>query len=586
MSEIINSFIIPDYSRSISRQSPMRSTEIYIIHKDWKGHCILDPIKNTIYRKELSEEIGTYKIVENKLSIYWEKWAIEHYISNYNLSSFLLESLYYETYQEIYILDRELKYLIILDIKTQQFVVWNKDKLYGKYVYTPNGIHIILYFHNHIIKKYKKIMQNLDSSSLSSLYFYDSIEAIYFNIELTINNKIEKFICNKLTKNFYNIYYHSTDYGTYNIQDNILTMNWSNGEKRKFYSNLFYSFDELNNNGIHIIKPNTIFIGTRVLFSNISLCKNKIICTSIYYKENPWNINEIYFKTDNAIILNKYVYENDDYESSLSIILELDKEVNHLILNVKYLNLVDTSIYLEDLNIKIHEIAAMTLFKHDYLLLKKYISYYSNLGVSLFFLYYNGSLSQTLDSSINNEIIDFIKTLINPEIKIYLVEWSFTYWWKCESFFLKKHHHAQTMAINDSLHILKNYVQYILYNDLDEYFVCYENFPKLIKKNSDNDIFVFKNRFCKIGTNLIKYNDFDKEFDLNKIILGNYWDSGREKNLIKAHKINVMGVHKCFSKFSEKNIVLKEKVIGEFYHIINFEEKNREILMTSYHVDN
>ena len=552
--------------------------EIYIIHKDWKGHCVLGPIKNNIYRKELPEEYGTYKIVENKLSIHWEKWATEHYISNYNLSSFLLESLYYETYQEIYILDRELKYLIILNIKTQQFVVWNKDKLYGKYVYTPDRIHIILYFHNHIIKKYKKITQNS--------YFYDSIEAIYFDIELSINNKIQKFICNKLTKNFYNIYYHSTDYGTYNIQDNILTMTLSNGEKKRFCNNLFYSLDDLNKNELHIIKPNSIFIGKRVLFSNISLCKNKIICTSIYYKENPWNINDIYIKTENAKILNKQVYENDDYESSLSIILELDKEVNHLILNVKYLNLVDKSIYLEDLNIESREIAAMTLFKEDYLLLKKYISYYSNLGVSLFFLYYNGSLSQTLDSIINNEIIDFIKTLINPEIKIYLIEWDTTYWWKCESFFLKKHHHAQTMAINDSLHILKNYVQYILYNDLDEYFSDCENFPKLIKENPDNDIFVFKNRFCKMGANLIKYNDFNKEFDFNKIILGNYWDSGREKNLIRTNNINVMGIHKCFPKFSEKNIVIKEKIIGEFYHIINFEEKNREILMTSYQVDN
>jgi hypothetical protein len=578
MSEIIQSFVISDYNSSTSKQAVMKASEIYIIHKDWKGHCVLDPTKNTIYRKELSEEIGTYKIVENKLSIHWEKWDTENYFSNYNLSSFFLESLYYETYQDIYILDRELKYLIILNIKTQQFVVWNKDKLYGKYVYTPNGVHIIFYFHNHIIKKYKKMTQNS--------YFYDSVECIYFNIELSINNKIEKFICNKLTKNFYNIYYHSTDYGIYNIQDNILTMIWSNGEKKKFCNNLFYSLHDQNKNELHIIKPNSIFIGTRVLFSNISLCKNKIICTSIYYKENPWNINDIYIKTENALILNKHIYENDDYESSLSIILELDKEVNHLILNVKYLNLVDTSIYLEDLKLETSEIAAMTLFKDDYSLLKKYISYYSNLGISLFFLYYNGSLLQTLDSSINNEIIDFIKTLINSEIKIYLIEWNFEYWYKCESFFLKKHHHAQTMAINDSLHILKNYVQYILYNDLDEYFSDCENFSKLIKENLDNDIFVFKNRFCKMGINLVKYNDFNKEFDLNKIILGNYWDSGREKNLIKVDKINAMGVHKCFPKFSEKNIVLKEKVIGEFYHIINFEEKNREILMTSYNIDN
>ena len=69
-----------------------------------------------------------------------------------------------------------------------------------------------------------------------------------------------------------------------------------------------------------------------------------------------------------------------------------------------------------------------------------------------------------------------------------------------------------------------------------------------------------------MGTNLIKYNDFDKEFDLNKIILGNYWDSGREKNLIKTDKINVMGIHKCFPNFSQKNIVLKEN-FSLFYRL-------------------
>ena len=69
--------------------------------------------------------------------------------------------------------------------------------------------------------------------------------------------------------------------------------------------------------------------------------------------------------------------------------------------------------------------------------------------------------------------------------------------------------------------------------------------------------------------------DFDKIFDLSLIIKGNYWDIYREKNLIKLENINVMGVHSCFKIFNNKEI--EEIVVNEFYHIINFKEKNRDI---------
>ena len=164
-----------------------------------------------------------------------------------------------------------------------------------------------------------------------------------------------------------------------------------------------------------------------------------------------------------------------------------------------------------------------------------------------------------------------------------MTEWNYIYWWKYGKNL--KHHHAQTMAINDSLNILKNYSNYILYNDLDEYIVFdnkYNNFKELINNNIDISTFIFKNRFCKMGNELIKYKDFDIKFDLNNIIKGNYWDKAREKNIINAKNINVMGVHGIFHKYNDKNKNINEKVISEFYHIINFEEKYRENLMTEY----
>ena len=272
----------------------------------------------------------------------------------------------------------------------------------------------------------------------------------------------------------------------------------------------------------------------------------------------------------NNKIINKVIYENNDYESSLTLIIELEQELNNVSININYKKY-NFEIYLEQLKITESNISAMTLFNNDYMLLKKYLKYYRNYGVEIFFLYYN--------KKIDNSIIDNLIKLNDNNYKIYLIEWDYSYWWVYNDM---KHHHAQTMAINDSLNILKNYGKYILYNDLDEYFILdkYNNFNDMIRDNLTTDLFVFKNRFCKMGEDLIKYKDFDEKFDLSIIILGNYWISQREKNLVKLENINVMGVHNYFKNFNDNNII--EKVIGQFYHIINFEEKHREELMTEF----
>jgi hypothetical protein len=215
----------------------------------------------------------------------------------------------------------------------------------------------------------------------------------------------------------------------------------------------------------------------------------------------------------------------------------------------------------------------MTMFKDDYQLLKRYLKYYNYLGVDTFFLYYN--------KNIDYHIVEEIIKLNEYNIQIYLIEWNYIYWWK--DIDNSKYHHAQIMAINDAFNILKNYGNYILFNDLDEYIVLDEidNFKKLIDLNNDIDIFIFKNRFCKMGNELIKYKNFDEKFDLTQIVNGNYYEQGREKNLVKLKNINMMGIHKYVKKYNE-NEDINEKVVSEFYHIINYEEKHREHLMTEY----
>jgi hypothetical protein len=545
---------------------------IYLINNDWEGECYFDD--NKIIRKDNTTEIGNYKIEKNKIIIKWEKWDEEIYLCNENLYTYYLKNIYDKNFYNFYLFNKEIIELYVLNKTNNTFFNFDNNKLYGNYK-LGDKILELNYVENNYIKNYKKINNNI--------YYYieknDNIinSNIFFELNI-VNNLIENnYIFNKLLKKFYDVN-NLNNCGNYEMIDNSIYMKWNNGYKKKFFTNKYVSLhNEINeiSNNINIIKPTTINIDDRILFSNISLCKNKIILTSIYYKDCPWNLNNIIINVLKNKIINKKVYENDDYESSLTIIIELENIESELYISINYKDYYFNKIYLKQLNIKEHNISAMTLFKDDYFLLKRYLKYYANLGIEVFFIYYN--------DKIDNTFLNNITKLNDNNYIIYLIEWNYSYMWYYDNN-LKHHHHAQTMAINDSFNILKNYGNYTLYNDLDEYFILnnYKNFNELINDidNVNIDIFVFKNRFCKIGNDPIKYKDFDRVFNLDNIIEGNYWNEQREKNLVKLKNINVLGVHGFFTKFNDDYIGYK--IISQFYHIVNFEEKNRENLMTEY----
>jgi len=536
----------------------MINNEIYIIHKDWKGLCIIN--NNIVYRKDYNDEYGYYLNIKNKLIIKWEKWNEEDFYYAEDKNIYYLKEIFDEKYTNLYIFDNENITLLILNKFDKNFIMIRNDIIIKKGSYIFNGDKLYLKLENEdlILNKF------IDNVYCSNEDLYNKI---LFELNIVNEKMDEKYIFNKISKKFINITNFEYN-GTYNIIDNCITMIWSNGYQKKFYTNKYKSYDKIDEN-INIIKPNSIIIDNKILFSNISLCKNKIILTSIHYKNNFWDFNNIDFIVKNNKIINKNILDNDHFESSLSIILELENILPTLFIKIIYKKKYIYQVYLQQLNIIEHKISAMTLFKDDYELLERYLKHYNDLGIEIFYIYYNNIIDHYL---INNLI-----KINKYNIKIYLTEWNYIYWYKYGENL--KHHHAQTMCINDSLNILKNYGKYTLYNDLDEYIKLdkYDNFNDLIDNNKEIDMFIFKNRFCKMGNNIISYKNFDKEFDLSKIIKGNYWDSQREKNIIRLNSIDIMGVHNHYNKNK-----IKEIVIGEFYHIINFEEKNRENLMSEY----
>lgn len=547
----------------------MNKYNITIENKDWKGQCVIDN-NNLIFRKDIQDEYGTYYFKKNKIVVKWEKWGEEIFYCYDDYKNFYDMEMYKNKYEDIYIFDKRDVSSIILSKDQLKFRIWGKN-IFGKYKIYDDQNKLVLEYNNSI-KIFKKVNEYM---------YYD--EEQFFTLQISRNILSETFIFNKLTNIFYDSL-NADNTGEWKIDNNILIMNYGDNIIRKFISNQYFEINDsykgelLKNDKykdkLTILKTNKIMINDKVLFGNISLCKNKIILTSIHYRDTQWFIDDINIYVHDINIINREIYDHDNFESSFSIILELDKIVDSVVLFINYQNRKQFKITLEQINIPEHNISAMTLFKDDFKLLKRYIKYYYNLGIEVFMLYHNGSLT--------NELIKYIDEIKYDNIKIYLIEWDYKYWWQYLTY---KQHHAQTMAINDSLHILKNYGKYLLYNDLDEYFILspYINFNALISNNIDTDVFTFKNKFCKMGIDLISYSEFDSKFDLTNIIEGNYWENKREKNLIKLESINVMGVHSCYETFS-KNII-HQMVISYFYHIVNFREKNREELMTEYITD-
>jgi hypothetical protein len=565
----------------------MNKNEINIINKDWEGICFLENSQRLV-RKDILNEYGSYEFGNNKIIIIWDNWGKEDFYK-IDKNEYIISTLYFKKYLNYEFYDKmNLKYKIIFNIDENYFYTIDKKiNIEGKYVIENDFI--ILYFENQVKKKYLKINDEI-------YFLYDEYINIFF--ELCIDNKI--FLFNKSLNEFYDKKLF-TKLGKFQMSYDKLTLLYGSEHKEVYYvKNVYKLFNEkesvvsnnINNdkliiedNNFRLIYPKKVMIKNRILFSNITLYKKKIILTSLFYKEDSWNVNNINFNIKNTQIINKTIYENNHFESSLSIILDLEKEQEVLELSIEYTHNKTKHFFNISLKQSFKDIThiflgAMTLFKDDYKLLKQYIKYYENLGISFFYFYYNGQFNNELLIEIKN-IINSIKYELQTDITVYLVQWDYQYWWNSDDK-LNKHHHAQTMALNDSLNIMKNFCKYVLYNDLDEFFILkkYNNFIDMINYNNNVDVFTFKNRFCKMGNNIIKYEDLYEKFDLNNIIQGNYWDEGREKNLFKIENINVMGVHNYYEEFSPKLVITIK--VGEFYHIINFEEKERLYLMTEY----
>ena len=65
----------------LTMKTKIMKISITIIHKSWNDTCIINKYNKSIYRTQ-NNESGTYEIINDKLTIYWEKWDQEIFINN------------------------------------------------------------------------------------------------------------------------------------------------------------------------------------------------------------------------------------------------------------------------------------------------------------------------------------------------------------------------------------------------------------------------------------------------------------------------------------------------------------------------
>ena len=312
------------------------------------------------------------------------------------------------------------------------------------------------------------------------------------------------------------------------------------------------------------------------LFFDIFISNNTIMFVSMWYPTYNINLKNVKLCfNDKEYIVNKIIhhpmiykghenkyicsYEYDDLKEYISI-------NNEITFTIKYENEnLEKSFTLIQNPHPHREKVLVTEFKKDWFLLKSWISYYKNLGIDYFILYYN----DILDVNLKNYVEQFDNIL--------LIEWTYPYIMK-DNGLDKKHYRmlrqqlcSQTAALNICLYKYGPEIDLFFNNDLDE-FLSKDTFDTIIDKKN-KDIVYFSNK-CK-WAHLKDYKTPTKDDDYNFI----FNNSGKDivcpedkylkgiVNIEYAPKfVKYINCHEINSSFYNGKAIIS----GFFYHFLNF----------------
>ena len=172
------------------------------------------------------------------------------------------------------------------------------------------------------------------------------------------------------------------------------------------------------------------------------------------------------------------------------------------------------------------------------------------MGVERFYLYYNGTESLDVFPKIENVVY---------------ITWNFPYK-------IDHKHYAQLGAMTDMLYYSRNFAQYVLFNDMDEY-ICWRPQHISFKEHILNwgfDIYAFLNDFV-----FVENGDVKNICDPARYKTTFQMQYGqRSKCIVRPTSLSLMGVHKpMFGTNLAEDLNEKICVLGsptcEMLHICN-----------------
>jgi hypothetical protein len=524
--------------------------EILIHHKDWKDYCIIS--ESIIYKKSNNDEKGTYTLIDNILTIYWEKWNAELFYkldSEYYYNDYILNVEIIDDYSDLdkyfllNIYSNKAYYKNITYIGDFIIVIPNNsildNKLYsGNYInenITNNKIIIklennileynIIFELNQTIKLYKNLNKNI---TLFNNYKQ------YATIDIT-NNIIK---CNDLDKKgtyIFDISKNNSLYSnlkinwvsdnlnteSYTLYDNLNTESYTlydnlNTESYTLYDNIYFlsEYYNLNNKDIYLFIDNNYIIFKINLLE--SYLYNDTIKIKFIYNNNIFhlfNINNIFHLSDtNNNYINNFYLKTINEFNILSI-----KHININIYinfnNIKNNDILQLYTYFYSENIKkennIYSIETFLnrykYFNIDLLLNKeykndnnKYNDKYSN-DDKIINWYNNNLTNKTLFSKLDSIEYCYIPDSFNEKDKnLYIIN-------------LEDNNNLENIV--DNISKISNIILIYNINNLNnlkifDYLLFLKNYFKhiiIIKINQINNYSLIKDIFISIDNNLLKY---------------------------------------------------------------------------------
>lgn len=261
-----------------------------------------------------------------------------------------------------------------------------------------------------------------------------------------------------------------------------------------------------------------------LLFFDIFHKNNKVYLIQPVYSSIPLNLSTLKLTSNNTELILEKVLSKISREPTQILIYTFQSTDSTNIITVTYKS-VSREYILEHIQSSVNNVLSITtLFKNDYNLINIFYDYYIKQGVTHFYMYYNGILTDVIRNKFNL-----------PNIT--LIEWNYKYWNDKSCIFA---HHAQLGQIHHAIYKYgKDNNSHMIFCDLDEYMYNDNSTLKNMVVQFDSvDVF----GFCNIWSNTLD-NKIPDIFPTIFNIDDQYNFSKRSKCIYKLSSISTISIH-------------------------------------------